>query len=31
VSIPEYPIRRTIGRGCRSFVATRLLEPDLNF
>ena len=26
VSIPECPIRRTIGRGCSSFLATRLLD-----
>jgi hypothetical protein len=25
VSIPEFPIRRTIGRGCSSCLATRLL------
>jgi hypothetical protein len=25
VSIPECPIRRTIGRGCSSFLATRLV------
>ena len=26
VSIPERPIRRTIGRGCSSFLATRLVD-----
>ena len=26
VSIPQCPIRRTIGRGCRSFLATRLFD-----
>jgi hypothetical protein len=31
VSIPEYPIRRTIERGCSSFLAPGCLTPDPNF